>query len=94
MSGARALESWEHDDAHQALDQWMWAWRQHHTTSSEKPPLTFLRHLGEDAVALQVGGTPKVELARLFWASAEDGTCPCGHRWDTPPPAPENGEAA
>lgn len=74
-------EAWEHDDAHQALDQWVWAWRQKNPDAA-LPRVDFAKHLGLEAVELMNSGMSKVELARLFWACAEDGVCPCGNRWD------------
>jgi hypothetical protein len=93
MSAAQPLEPWEHDNAHQALDGWLYAWRQHHQDGSH-PPLAFLLHLGADAVELMQGSTPKVELARLLWACAEDGVCIHGYRWNEPLPDPTEGVAA
>lgn len=82
------LEPWEHDDAHQALDQWVWAWRQKNP-GALLPAADFTRHIGEEAVELMRSGMAKVELARLFWACGEESECPCGIRWNERVPASE-----
>lgn len=83
----RPLESWEHDNAHQALDQWVWAWRQKRM-SAPLPAGDFAQHIGREAVELMASGMPKVEMARLFWACGDEGECPCGLPWDRPVPRP------
>lgn len=83
----RPFEPWEHDNAHAALDQWIYSWRQ--TRQDERlPGNDFAKHLGREAVELMDSGMAKVELARLFWECGEEGCCPCGNRWDERVPVP------
>jgi hypothetical protein len=92
---ARPYESWEHDSAHQACQQWITAWRTHHPDDPH-PARRFAQHLGEDALQMQQAGVPHIEILRIFAASGHDGDCPCG-RPAVPAertPAHANGDAA
>lgn len=83
MSTARQFEDWEQDPAHEALRQWIAAWRSQRPEAMRPGP-EFSRHIGEEAVAL-MAGMGKVELLRLFAAAGFDGQCVCGLDWTNVP---------
>lgn len=81
---ARRYEPWEHDNAHQALDQWRLAWRAQNPDAA-LPGVAFTIHIGQEAVTL-AGDMGKVDLLRLFAAAGYDGQCPgCGLDWTAKP---------
>lgn len=76
MSTGRQHEPWEHDNAHQALGQWIYAWRQQHP-DAQLPGIAFTLHIGREAREV-AEGMGKVELLRLYAAAGFDGQCVCG----------------
>jgi hypothetical protein len=72
----RQHEPWEHDPAHQALDQWIYAWRRERP-DEDLPKIAFTIHIGREAREV-AEGMGKVELLRLFAAAGFDGQCVCG----------------
>ncbi len=69
-------EAWEHDPPHQALLQWVRAYRETRPHAA-LPGLEFTKHVGIEAVDLADGLSP-VELQRLFWEAGRDAECVCG----------------
>lgn len=65
------------DVPEKACQSWIVAWRDANRTA-HKPPLTFARHLGVDAVGLWREDVGVVELQRVFAAAGYDGVCMCG----------------
>lgn len=70
---------WLYDQAHQALSQWIVAWRRARGEQHPRPSLTFATHLGVEAVAL-ANTHSKVDLVRIFAEAGKRGECPCGRR--------------
>jgi hypothetical protein len=88
-------EPWENDHAHQALNQWIYMFRQSHP-SADLPNVAFTAHIGREAVAL-ADGMGRIELLRLFAGAGTDGECVCGMAWTARPlplvPVPETVES-
>lgn len=89
----RQREPWEDDPAHQALLQWLYAWRQARP-DRRLPGWAFAAHLGGEAIGEMRQGLRKVELMRLFWRLGDSGVCMCGVSWDGPVPAESVAEEA
>lgn len=69
---------WQNDPAHQALQQWITAWRTLHTHATPVPNMAFTDHIGRVATRMwKQDHVGKIELGRYFAGAGYDGVCPC-----------------
>jgi hypothetical protein len=74
-----SIDEWLYDKCHQALSQWIVAWRRSRGPDHPRPTITFATHLGVEARTL-ADRYSKVDLIRIFTEAGRRGECPCGRQ--------------